>query len=75
MHPNETAQAGVDLQARMIQPVHCAKFAESTYPWNEPVNLLLPAAQKLGLAVSIPQVGQPYTSGEPAKRTFWWVFG
>jgi L-ascorbate metabolism protein UlaG (beta-lactamase superfamily) len=74
MHPSQTAQAAADLQARMIQPVHWAKFAESAHPWNEPVNVLLPAAEKLGIEVSTPQIGEPYTVDTPAKRTVWWAF-
>jgi L-ascorbate metabolism protein UlaG (beta-lactamase superfamily) len=74
MHPSQTAQAAADLQARMLQPVHWAKFAESTHPWNEPVNILLPAAKQLGVDVNIPRIGEPYTLGEPAKHSVWWAF-
>lgn len=74
MHPTQTAQAAVDLQARMTQPVHWAKFAESYHPWSEPVRLLLPAAEKLGVNVNTPRIGEPYTLGEPAKKDVWWNF-
>jgi L-ascorbate metabolism protein UlaG (beta-lactamase superfamily) len=74
MKPSQTAQAAVDLQARVLQPIHWAKFAESDHPWNEPVNLLLPAARKLRIEVSIPRIGEPYTLCEPAKRMVWWAF-
>ena len=46
MLPSQTAQAGLDLQAKMIQPIHWAKFAESNHPWNEPVKLMLPRCKK-----------------------------
>jgi L-ascorbate metabolism protein UlaG (beta-lactamase superfamily) len=74
MLPAQTAQAAADLQARMIQPVHWAKFAESAHPWNEPVNLLLPAAEALHIPVSIPRIGEPYTVGSAAKSLVWWAF-
>jgi len=74
MHPSETAQAAADLVTRMIQPVHWGKFAESNHPWNESVGLLLPAAKKLGIEVSTPRIGEPYTLGEPGKKTVWWAF-
>lgn len=74
MLPKQTAQAAADLQAKMIQPVHWAKFAEAAHPWNEPVQLLIPAAQALGITVSTPRIGEPYTLGQPAKRAVWWAF-
>jgi L-ascorbate metabolism protein UlaG (beta-lactamase superfamily) len=72
MMPEQTARAAADLQARLLQPVHWAKFAESNHPWNEPVNRLLPAAQKLNVEVSVPRIGEPFTLGDSAKRTVWW---
>lgn len=74
MNPEQTPQAAADLQARMIQPVHWAKFAESHHPWNEPVNRLLVAAKLFDYQVSIPEIGQPYVLGEPAKSTIWWNY-
>lgn len=74
MRPEETAQAAYDLQAKMLQPVHWGKFAESDHPWSEPVNLLMPAAKRLNLEVNVPQIGQPYTVGQPANKTVWWSF-
>ncbi|RZA03510.1 MAG: MBL fold metallo-hydrolase [Sphingobacteriaceae bacterium] len=74
MHPTQTAQAAVDLQARIMQPVHWAKFAEAYHPWSDPVRLLLPTAEKLGVNVSIPRIGEPYTLGESAKKEVWWNF-
>lgn len=72
MHPVQTAQAAVDIRATTIIPVHWGKFAESDHPWNEPVKLLLPAADSLGIQVSIPYIGQPYTVGQPPLRRPWY---
>ncbi|MFD1256765.1 MBL fold metallo-hydrolase [Mucilaginibacter terrae] len=74
MHPTQTAQAAYDLQARMIQPVHWAKFAESTHPWNEPASLIIPAAGQLGIPVNTPRIGEPYVLGTAVKNTVWWAF-
>jgi len=74
MFPAQSAQAGADVQAKMIMPVHWGKFAESTHPWNESVKLLLPAAKNLNINVTVPKIGEPYTVGEPAKQQVWWNF-
>lgn len=70
----QAAQAAVDLHARMLQPIHWAKFPEADQPWNEPIKKLLPAAQKLGLPVNVPRIGEPYTIGNTPKTMVWWDF-
>ena len=74
MFPEQTAQASEDLKAKVVQPVHWGKFAESHHPWNESIKRLLAAASKYNYKVSIPEIGQPYTLGEPAKTFHWWDF-
>lgn len=70
----QAAQAAVDLNARMLQPIHWAKFVEADQPWNEPIEKLLPAAEKLGIPVNVPKIGEPYTLGDPPKQKVWWDF-
>jgi len=68
----QPAQAAVDLRARMLQPIHWAKFPEADHPWNEPIKTLLPAAEKLGIPVNVPRIGEPYTLGDPPRKVVWW---
>jgi L-ascorbate metabolism protein UlaG (beta-lactamase superfamily) len=70
----QPAQAAVDLHTRLLQPIHWAKFPEANHPWNEPIKTLLPAAEKLGIQVNIPRIGEPYTLGDPPKQVAWWDF-
>ena len=70
----QAAQAAVDLHARLLQPIHWAKFVEADHPWNEPIEKLLPAAEKMGIQVNIPRIGEPYTLGDPPKKLVWWDF-
>jgi L-ascorbate metabolism protein UlaG (beta-lactamase superfamily) len=70
----QAAQAAVDLRASLLQPIHWAKFVEADQPWNEPIEKLLPAAEKLGIPVNVPRIGEPYTLGDPPKETVWWDF-
>lgn len=66
------AQAAVDLKARLLQPIHWAKFVEADHPWNEPVQKLIPAAEKAGIPLNIPRLGEPYSLGNPPKQKVWW---
>lgn len=70
----QAAQAAVDLRASLLQPIHWAKFKEANEPWNEPIKKLLPAAEKLGVQVNVPRIGEPYTLGDPPDKTVWWNF-
>lgn len=72
--PAETAQAAIDLRAKALLPVHWAKFTLGYHPWNEPIKLLLPLADALGLPVTVPRIGEPYAVGGPLKRDVWWDF-
>ncbi|WP_460692620.1 MBL fold metallo-hydrolase [Mucilaginibacter puniceus] len=68
------AQAAVDLQAKMLQPIHWAKFPAADHPWTEPINKLIPAAKKKDIPVNVPRIGEPYTLGDPPKQDDWWDF-
>ena len=70
----QPAHAALDLHARLLQPIHWAKFPEANHPWNEPIKTLLPAAEKLGIQVNVPRIGEPYTLGDPPKKVDWWDF-
>ncbi|RYY37747.1 MAG: MBL fold metallo-hydrolase [Sphingobacteriaceae bacterium] len=70
----QPAQAAVDLQAHMMQPIHWAKFIEADHPWNEAIKKLIPAAEKAGIPVNVPRIGEPYTLGNAPKQTAWWDF-
>lgn len=73
MQPEETAQAAVDLQAKLLLPVHWAKFTLANHPWNEPVQRLMVAAERLHLAVATPRIGEPVTMHPPYPQRHWWL--
>ncbi|HEY4323413.1 MAG TPA: MBL fold metallo-hydrolase [Mucilaginibacter sp.] len=70
----QPAQVAIDLHAPLLQPIHWAKFPEANHPWYEPIKTLLPAAEKLGIEVNVPRIGEPYTLGDPPKKADWWDF-
>ncbi len=72
--PEETAQIGIDLNAKMILPIHWAKFTLAFHPWNEPIKRLLAKADSINVPVTVPLIGEPYTIGSPVKRNPWWNF-
>jgi L-ascorbate metabolism protein UlaG (beta-lactamase superfamily) len=73
MMPEETAQAGKDLQSKWLLPVHWSKFALALHEWNEPVRRLKLAAEALSLNVTTPKIGEPVILNESYPQQAWWL--
>lgn len=72
--PEQTVHAAQELKAKMVLPVHWSRFAAAYHAWNEPIKELLPLMDAVGIPVTAPRIGEPYTIGTPAKREVWWNF-
>ena len=72
MMPEQTVQAAVDLQARLLMPVHWGKFSLSLHPWNEPIRKATHEASRLGMPITTPKIGEPVKLGDNLPRTTWW---
>lgn len=74
MMPEETAQAGVDLDAKTIMPIHWGAFALAMHSWTDPVERVLVKADQLNIPVFIPKIGE-YFEIEPQMKTReqWWI--
>jgi len=74
MFPEQTAQAGVDLKAKQIMPIHWGAFRLSQHAWAEPVERVIVAADKLNLPIIIPKIGEPIiiqSTINSSKGTWW----
>ena len=74
MFPEQTAQAGLDIKAKQIMPIHWGAFRLSNHKWDEPVERLLTAAKKLNIPVVVPKIGEPILI-EPTisySNESWW---
>ena len=72
--PEQTAQAARDLRAKVVLPVHWAKFILASHNWNEPVRRLLAAADGMGYQVVTPKLGSAYIVGDHTEQDTWWDF-
>lgn len=70
--PEETAQAAIDLQAKVLMPVHWAKFALAYHPWNEPINRLKAKITNTDLKITTPIIGEPVVLDSLYPQTKWW---
>lgn len=74
MFPEETVKAAIDLNAKILFPVHWAKFVLSTHPWNEPIKRLSAEAKKQGQQFVSPLLGESYEIGDDSEQQEWWNF-
>jgi len=72
MFPEETVQAHIDLQGKLLVPIHWGAFSLSVHDWNEPVKRLTLEAQKKGVNATTPIIGEPVTIGNKMEVNDWW---
>ncbi|MDF9797721.1 L-ascorbate metabolism protein UlaG (beta-lactamase superfamily) [Catalinimonas alkaloidigena] len=58
MMPEQTVQAGIDLKAELIMPIHWGAFTLALHSWTDPVERATAKAQQSGVAVATPIIGE-----------------
>lgn len=73
MFPEETAQAGIDVGAKMILPIHWGGFKLALHSWTDPIERVTAKATAFDLPLVTPRIGEPVVLDTLAKPTqFWW---
>ncbi len=57
MFPEETAQAGMDLRAKTIMPIHWGGFKLALHSWTDPIERVSKKANSLGIPLIAPEIG------------------
>lgn len=71
--PEETAQAGVDVKAKRIMPIHWAGFKLALHEWKDPIIRLSKKAKKLNLPIITPKIGEEIMVSDSTKvYEKWW---
>lgn len=71
--PEETFLAAKDLKAKVLMPVHWAKFPLANHSWNEPIKRLKEAA-KNEIKLTTPMIGEPVVIDSLYPEKVWWEF-
>ena len=69
--PEETVQASIDLNARLLFPIHWSKFDLALHPWDEPAIRLTQEAKVRNVTVASPLIGEVFDIGN-YPETRWW---
>ncbi len=73
MFPEETAQAGIDIKANKIMPIHWGAFKLSMHAWTDPIERVTKKAQELGVTVVTPEIGTfIYIDQNNTTVNKWW---
>lgn len=72
MMPEQTVQASVDLNAKVLFPVHWGKFTLAMHAWDEPITRLTKKAKELNVKVTTPLIGEPIVLNTTYPDKTWW---
>lgn len=74
MFPEQTVQAGIDIKAMRILPIHWGAFSISSHSWTDPVERVITAAKKAKIPLVIPKIGEAINLNDSINYTkeTWW---
>lgn len=73
MVPEETVQAGLEVGAKYLIPIHWGAFALADHPWEEPVKRLIKAGEHKEIKICTPVIGQSLElQNMDSKKSKWW---
>lgn len=72
MQPEESLQAHLDVNGKVMMPVHNGTFDLAFHPWYEPLDRINRLAQEQQVDLLTPKFGQVITLGTDNLTSAWW---
>lgn len=72
MFPEETVQAAIDLNSKVLLPIHNSKFNLSLHPWQEPMQRALKESDAKDMTLVTPWIGVSFKLSEQLPQDRWW---
>lgn len=72
MTPEQTLQAFQDVKARTLYGVHNSTFDLAFHPWQDPLERLAALAERNGIELATPLIGEVLTVGQGRANALWW---
>ncbi|MFN1618253.1 MBL fold metallo-hydrolase [Vibrio rotiferianus] len=72
MFPEQSVQAHIDVQGKVMMPIHNSTFDLSMHDWNEPMQRALDISEERGVMLVSPEIGQRLAIEEPQPAKAWW---
>ncbi len=72
MLPEQSIQASIDLRGKIYHPIHLATFNLAFHAWYEPMERVVKAAAKNGVAITTPVRGAVVDYQQDLVSSYWW---
>ena len=73
MLPEETVQAHLDVQGKLMLPIHWGAFTLAFHDWTEPIERVTKAAKERNLDIVTPKIGETVMVGSTDyPNSLWW---
>lgn len=72
MTPEQAVRAHIDVQGKVMLPVHWGTFNLAFHSWKEPVERVLAAAEKKSVVLVVPKPGQLVDPSRLPPSDYWW---
>lgn len=74
MMPEQSAQAGKDVQAKIMMPIHWGAFSLALHTWTDPVERVITQAMLLDMPIITPKIGEIFSLNDNEEyHKKWWV--
>jgi L-ascorbate metabolism protein UlaG (beta-lactamase superfamily) len=70
--PEEAVRAHTLVQGKVMLPIHWGTFNLAYHAWNEPAERVVAAAERAGVRLVVPRVGQQIEPASPPPIEPWW---
>ena len=58
MSPEETVLASIDIETKVMMPIHWGSFALAFHTWDDPVLRVTKKAKELEQPITVPKIGE-----------------
>ena len=72
MLPEQVVQAGIDLDASVVLPIHISKYELALHHWYEPMELVSTLGEERNLSIATPMLGSSFIIGKEIPNDTWW---
>lgn len=73
MMPEQSVQAGEDLNAHLIMPIHWGAFSLAMHEWLDPIERFKLEAQRRGIPLAHPMIGERFALESLPEFKEWWL--
>lgn len=72
MNPEESVQTHLDVQGKVMMPVHNSTFELALHTWYEPLELVSAIGSRQKVLLATPMMGEIYVVGSVPSPNPWW---